>query len=187
MGPSSVLNQEKEKLLVDWIVASAKIGFPLKRKTLFESVQKIIDLDKRPNPFTNGTPGEKWFKGFLRRNPSIAERRADPIKKARATVTEPAIRKWFDELYEYFQDEDSLDILQEPRRIFNSDESGFQTCPATGKVLGPVSYNNFYEIKMGKDKEQLTVLATFNAAGETIPGSFPAAKDFQGNCSERPR
>lgn len=110
------------------------------------------------------------FKGFLRRNPSIAERYADPINKARATVTEPEIRNWFQELYEYLQAEDCLDILKEPRRIFNSDESGFQTCPATGKVLGPVSYNNFYEIKTGKDKEQLTVMATFNAAGETISG-----------------
>lgn len=61
-----------------------------------------------------------------------------------------------------------LDILEDPSRIYNADESGFQTCPESGKVLGPVGMKNFYEVKSGKEKEQLTVMVGINAAGQVV-------------------
>ncbi|XP_017302184.1 uncharacterized protein LOC108253181, partial [Diaphorina citri] len=39
-----------------------------------------------------------------------------------------------------------------------NDESSFQTCPKTGKVLGPISFDNFYEIKSGNEKEAITLM-----------------------------
>ncbi|KAI5698044.1 hypothetical protein M8J75_000924 [Diaphorina citri] len=48
------------------------------------------------------------------------------------------------------------------------DESSFQTCPKTGKVLGPISFDNFYEIKSGNEKEAITVMANFSADGKTV-------------------
>lgn len=61
------------------------------------------------------------------------------------------------------------DILLEPSRIYNADESGFNTCPKTGKVLGPRGLQNMYDVKSGNEKECITVMANFNASGDVVP------------------
>lgn len=58
-------------------------------------------------------------------------------------------------------------ILKDPHRIFNGDESGFSLCPKTQSVLGPKGAKDVYEVATGNAKENLTVMFTFNAAGET--------------------
>lgn len=63
------------------------------------------------------------------------------------------------------EEEGALDILED----FNADESGYQSCPKTGLVLGPKGYRNFYEIKVGNEKESITVRCAFSANGLTIP------------------
>ncbi|XP_063217115.1 uncharacterized protein LOC134527954 [Bacillus rossius redtenbacheri] len=168
MGPSSILSEAEENLLVCWIHAYAKKGFPIKRITLFETVRDIVLSDQRPTPFKDGQPGIKWFKSFLKRHPTLSERYAESINTARATVTEESLRQWFHELKGFLEQENHLDILNDPSRIYNADESGFETCPKTGKVLGPVSFDNLYEVKSGNEKEAITVMANFNAAGNTV-------------------
>lgn len=64
---------------------------------------------------------------------------------------------------------DALDILDDPSRIYNADESGFRTNPETGLVLGPVNYEIFYIVKDGSEKESISSLFTANAAGEVVP------------------
>ena len=169
MGPKTYLSEAEEQLLITWIHANAKKGFPMKRRTLMDTVSDIILEDQRPTPFKNGIPGKKWFKCFLKRHPEISEREAESINSARATVSEKNIKKWFQELREYLKEENAEDILEDPRHIFNADESGFETCPKTGKVLGPISFDNLYEIKSGNEKEAITVMANFSGAGETVP------------------
>lgn len=61
-----------------------------------------------------------------------------------------------------------MDILEDPERIINTDESGFQTSPSSGLVLGPRGFKNFYEIKK-KEKEYITVLGTFSASRRILP------------------
>jgi hypothetical protein len=36
---------------------------------------------------------------------------------------------------EYIRENDLEGIMEDPSRIFNGDESGFQICPSTGSVL----------------------------------------------------
>lgn len=52
---------------------------------------------------------------------------------------------------------------------FNGDESDFSLCPITGKVLGARGFRNLYQVKAGSEKENLTVLVTFNARGDLCP------------------
>lgn len=78
------------------------------------------------------------------------------------------MRKWHANLKEYLVAEGVADILEDPERIINADESGFQTGPSSGLVLGPRGYQNFYEIK-DKEKENITVLGTFAASGTILP------------------
>lgn len=168
-GPEPVLGQEGEKKIVEWLINIAKCGFPVKKQELLDTVQKILKDLNKPNPFKDDRPGQTWYLNFLKRHPKISVRSAEGINKARARVTEESIRLWFRELEAFLAQEGKLDILDDPTRIFNGDESGFSLCPKTGKVLGPKGYRNLYQIEPGNEKDNLTVLVTFNATGEVCP------------------
>lgn len=169
MGPPTILTEEEEEILVRWIFASANKGFPLNKGLLCETVKDIIDSDGRPNPFKDGLPGYKWFNAFLKRHPQVCQRHAETINTARASVSEDSIREWHKEIKKYLVSENAEDILDDPTRILNSDESGFATNPKTGLVLGPRGMKNFYEIFSGSDKECITALFTISADGEIYP------------------
>ncbi|XP_023016412.2 uncharacterized protein [Leptinotarsa decemlineata] len=60
-------------------------------------------------------------------------------------------------------------ILEDPRRIFNGDESGFSLCPSSGKVLEPKGFRSLITVKQGNEKENITVLIMFNVEGKFAP------------------
>lgn len=109
MEPSSILSNAEETLLVSWIHANAKKSFPIKPRTLYETVGDIVLAEKRPTPFKDGRPGEKWFKSFIKRHPDVSERHVESINTARAAVTEENIRQWFKELHQHLQGGNNLD------------------------------------------------------------------------------
>ncbi|GBP20461.1 Tigger transposable element-derived protein 6 [Eumeta japonica] len=57
----------------------------------------------------------------------------------------------------------------DPKRVFNADETGFQLCPFTGRVLAAKGDKNIYAVEQGNSKENVTVLFTFSADGRTCP------------------
>lgn len=98
----------------------------------------------------------------------ITKKNAEVISKARAAVSEDNIRDWFKELDCYLISEGCRDVLDDPTRIFNCDKTGLQTCPKSGRVLGPRSSKDFYEIAQGHEKVCTTVLCIYSANG-TVP------------------
>ncbi|KAK9688121.1 hypothetical protein QE152_g35770 [Popillia japonica] len=56
MGPESILKKDEEDLFVDWIVTIAKVGFPITRPELLDSVQQLIQELQRENPFSGNRP-----------------------------------------------------------------------------------------------------------------------------------
>ncbi|KAK9680733.1 Tc5 transposase DNA-binding domain [Popillia japonica] len=154
MRPPTILTMDEEQTLEKWILAKAKLGFPMHPDEVKDTVQRVLKAVNRATPFTDFRPGNKWLKLFIRRHPTITKRNTEIISKARAAILE---------------DENCADILDEPSRIFNADETGLQTCPKSGKLLDPKNYRNFYEIASGPEKECVTVLCTFSAIGESVP------------------
>ncbi|CAG5047526.1 unnamed protein product [Parnassius apollo] len=169
MGPLTQLTFDEENKLADWILTKAKLGFPMHPEEVYDTVEIFLKQNERENKFTKGRPGKKWLTLFLRRHPEVTKRNAEIISKARAAVTEEAIRNWFTELNKFLEEENALDIKDDPTRIFNSDETGVMTCLKTGLILGPKNYKNTYEIASGKEKESITVLCTFSADGTDVP------------------
>ena len=107
-------------------------------------MQKVVKGDKRKTPFTDDRPGKYWFYGFLQRNPQLTERFPEKLTGGRATVTEAHIRKWFADIETYIVEEERAgDVLLDPHRVFNFDESHFLLAKKRGTVLGPVNYKNF--------------------------------------------
>ncbi|KAL5499318.1 hypothetical protein EMCRGX_G010708 [Ephydatia muelleri] len=170
MGPPSVLTKAEEAMLANFCTKYLKCGFPINREDLFDIVQRIIQVDGRQTPFTDGRPGYYWFQGFMRRNPALTERSAEILTGGRAAVTEAAIRKWFNDIKTYVVDEEHAgDVFQDPLRIFNFDESNFLLARKKGKVLGPVNYKSFLQSSQENDKEGLTVLMGYSASGKIAP------------------
>ncbi|KAH0808864.1 hypothetical protein GEV33_013927 [Tenebrio molitor] len=168
MGPATVLTQDKETHLENWLTELAKCGFPQKKNDLFTSVQKIVSAKNKKTPFKQNRPGEKWYRAFIRRHPKLSLREAEGLTKARSIITEESIKKWFRELKQFLEESQVLDILEDPSRIFNGDETSFSMCPKSGKVLAPKGYKNIYEVKKGNEKETITVLLVFSADGRTL-------------------
>lgn len=69
----------------------------------------------------------------------------------------------------YLKQENYWDILSDPTRIFNSDETYFMVCPKLKQVIAPRGTRNVYEIDKGNAKLNLTVLFTFGASGIVTP------------------
>lgn len=168
MGPDPVLTKEIEVNLVTWIENLAKSGFPLKKQVLLDTVQKIVKEEKLKTPFTDGKPGQSWFNGFMKRHSQFALKNAESLEKYRAQITEEYIRSWFEDLDSFLIELNARDILEEPSRILNADESGFSLCPKTGKVLG-LRGQDLNIVKQGNSKDNLTVLITFTADGRLCP------------------
>lgn len=169
MGPSTILTTNEESLLEQWIMSLAKVHHPVNKEQLLDSVQHIIEENKRPNPFVNSRPGRKWYEAFLKRHPMLSERVAQNLTPAREKVSEQQLRQWFQEIEIYLKSKNLFAITNDPNRVFNSDESAFFLQPKADRVLARKGDKSVYNAGTNDEKENLTVLVTANANGELAP------------------
>lgn len=101
----------------------------------------------------------------MRRHSTISLKRAEYLSRCRANVNEGYIRLWFGHVRQLLGTD--VTIFDDPKRVFNADETAVYVCPAGGLVLaekGKPVYN------VGtRSKENLTVLICGNAIGELAP------------------
>jgi hypothetical protein len=81
------------------------------------------------------------------------ERTSEVVTAASSVVSEENIRKWFDEVQEYIRENNLEEDMDDPSRIFNGDETGFQICPSTGSILAQKGAKNVYSIDAGSSKK----------------------------------
>lgn len=168
MGPSSILMKEEENILVKWLFAMSERHCPVAKEQLLDSVQAIVKLNNKQTPFTDGRPGRKWYQAFLKRHPEVSERLSQNLTTSREAVTEKQITSWFSEVGDYLHNQGLDDVMKDPTRVFNTDESAFFLNPNPGHVLVKKGDKNVYSVS-GNEKENLTVLITANAAGQLAP------------------
>lgn len=169
MGPSPVLKSDEEEMLVKWMLHVTDAGFPIEKDQILDNVQAFILKLKRPNPFKEGRPGDKWFHLFSRRHPDISTRLAQNLTKARAAVTEESLKDWFNNVNRYFLKNNLEEALKDPKRIFSLDESAFFFSPESGSVLAKRNSEVVYNFTANNDKECTTVFLGGNAAGMETP------------------
>lgn len=168
-GPDPVLGLSLEKQIVQWMKNITQCGFWINKQELLNNVQKVLKDHQTPNPFKDDRPGQTWYVGFLKRNPEILMPCALSIAKARACFTEQNIREWFRALEEFLSESLYLDILENPERIFIADQRGFSLCSKFGTILGPKNAEDQPESETSIERENLTAMVNFNAAGQICP------------------
>ena len=106
-----------------WFKDLVRKGFPRKPNELQDAVSQIVKGTDRETAFADDRIVRRWLTLFMKRH--LSPRTAESINKARACITEPFIRKWFDDLVEYLTEINFTEVLQHPTRVFNADEAGF--------------------------------------------------------------
>lgn len=85
------------------------------------------------NPFKEDFPGKGWNKSFLKRHPDITTRMSEGVTQASTNISENDIRFWFKKIHQYLTEEELDNILSDPNRIYNGNETGFLLSPHTKK------------------------------------------------------
>ena len=110
----------------------------------------------------NPALGDKWWRLFKKRHGNnIVVRTPEGLSSARKTISVRVIKEWFAEARTYFFDNGCLDVLDDPSRNFNIDESGFSLCPTSSKVIAIRGTKNVFEEMSSKSKCNITVLGMF--------------------------
>ncbi len=65
------MSYEEEKEIAYTCEILQVMAFPLNRETVTMVVQNYISSTERSNPFSNGIPGDAWWRGFIHRWPSL--------------------------------------------------------------------------------------------------------------------
>ncbi|KAK9710196.1 Tc5 transposase DNA-binding domain [Popillia japonica] len=135
---SPILSSEEEMFLERWILHLASARFPIKKEQLIDTIQILCKQLGKQTKFSNGRPGRHWYEAFLKRHPLIAERNAQNLTARRAAVSEINLRNWFAEVKTYMDENNLLGVFNDPRRIFNCDETAFFLSPnaAFSMILG---------------------------------------------------
>ncbi len=147
----------------------AKIGYGRTREELLDTVKRILDAEGRETSFTDNRPTHGWYYCFMERHPELSSKTPQPLSKQRAMITSEAIQKWMDGLRAYIVEEiNDPSLLNDPSRWYNADETPFNMCPRTGKIISLKSWKNPYFFT-GSDKKVTTLLACFSAVGHFVP------------------
>ena len=88
--------------------------------------------------------GDKWFKSFLLRHPTLKWRTTQELGYDRVKVTKEQLLCWFGELQGFLmvEVEDAATLITDPRRFFNCDESGFPLQAKKKRVLAKSGARN---------------------------------------------
>lgn len=105
----------------------------------------------------------------MKRHPELTMRTPESVTAASSCVAENDIRKWFTEIETYLKDHQYMEILSDPGRVLNGDETNFLLCPKSGRVIAIKGDKNVYEVDQGQSKACLTVMFTFKADGSQTP------------------
>lgn len=124
-GPRPYLSNPKEKELVQWILDGQRIGQPKSRFEIKHAAWILSEEDANCRKFSEKGPSNGFLDRFLKRHPNLSSRKPEALTTASANVTKGNLINWFDNIERYFVDNGRLDILDDPRRVFNCDEAGF--------------------------------------------------------------
>lgn len=104
----------------------------------------------------------------MRRNPGFSFRTPESISSASGRVSEKDIRGWFHTVDNWLTENQIRDILDDPTRVFNGDETSFYLHPKSKEVIARIGSRNVYEVEQALGKHNITVMFAFGASGVVV-------------------
>ncbi|XP_060911462.1 uncharacterized protein si:rp71-1d10.8 [Labrus mixtus] len=173
-GPAQLITSADEELLVEFSLYMSKHGFPLTKQQLVSFASSIYKRQHRRVAFSK--LGQTWWLNFRKRQENnITIQPADNVVRGRTVcVRKEAVDQFFHLLNTVM---DARELRDKPHQIFNCNETGFQL--SRRRVILPKSTSQGYKPTPGL-RDQISVLACFNAAGEDIPPFIIYSKAYPG-------
>ncbi|GAB0086690.1 hypothetical protein DMENIID0001_007990 [Sergentomyia squamirostris] len=117
-GRPKTLSSEIEESLVrvdTWM--SVSMEFYSKRSSPgLDSVQILCKMMNLTNNFTDGRPGDMWFRNFLASHPQDSNRKPPIFSVARAIVTADDLKRWFRSVYSVLEKENKPNRVYKKKR-----------------------------------------------------------------------
>ncbi len=166
-GPATVLTEEEEDRLSDYLMQMAEMGFGLTREDISRVAYSIAERSRRQHPFKDGKAGRGWFEGFMGRHPKLTIRTPQPLSYCRALCSnKDTIEDFFGKLGALYG---RLNLISKPMQIFNADETGVSVVHKPGKVIAELGRHNVYSLTSAERGKTHTVLSCVSAAGFVLP------------------
>lgn len=111
----------------NYVICCGERGFPRRPKDIVEAAhtilkQKLGEIAKKPI--------EKWLKKFLKDH-RLTLRKTEHLSKSSACLAKEDVIGWSNNVHEMLEKQGNADILTDPSRIFNADETCVLLNPST--------------------------------------------------------
>ena len=170
LGRKPVFNQQQESEIAEQVKFLGSLYYGLSVADLRKFVYQYAELNNIKNNFdkSSKTAGYDWVQGFMRRNPSVAVRKAEATSLNRVS----AFNK--EEITHFYN---MLGDLMEkhrfsPNNMYNADETGITTVTDPGKVLAKKGQRRVGAVTSGERGTNITVMCAMSASGNYIPPMF---------------
>ena len=169
-GRLPCLEPAEEQMITDAALDFARSGTPLSRECLKDLMQHFIGrlpLQRQTKlPFRECRPGDRYFKSFMTRNPSISMKRRCNLEKDRAIAMSPHnLAEHFARLQQLYKEIG----INSGAQIFNPDESGFSTLTAfrarEKAAMERQGRSNSTELKWAGNAAHVTIMLVVPADG----------------------
>ena len=166
-GPSTILSDEEEDLLCEYIINRADMGYGLSREDIQRLACNIAEKLGRKHPFKDGKGGRGWFDGFKARHPQLSFRTPQSLSFTRAvSANEYVVADFFAKLGAIYG---RLNLVTKPMQVYNADETGVTIVHKPGKVLAQLVRRHVYSIASAKKGKTHTVVSCVSASGMVLP------------------
>ncbi|GMF50525.1 unnamed protein product [Phytophthora fragariaefolia] len=159
-GPKPRLPEEAEYHIYEWIVGRQLVGFPTDRGQIIRKAKEVSLL------VCGEELGEGWYRRFMERNQTLANRTAQSISMRRKNVCEEALATLFATLAKLVI---KLDLNES--RVFNMDETAFQTRKKSKKVVATRGSSSVWSIYPSVNFH-FSMVACGSASGFVVPPAF---------------
>ncbi|CAG8779265.1 3152_t:CDS:2, partial [Cetraspora pellucida] len=105
LGRAKILTNYEEEQLVGYCLNMQKLGFGLTKSGVNQCVMDIIHQDRRPYPFDENGPGQKWWQRFMKDHLELSFHVPQALNEAHAQRANPNIIKdHFEKLQKIIQE-----------------------------------------------------------------------------------
>lgn len=160
LGAPTTLSAAEENTLAEWIIESAKRGFPQTLLSIRQGGANISKQFAREKTFKNQLPTYKWAKAFLKRHPELTQRKPERLSGASATVRPEDLLGYHYCMTEFFESNNLTSVLADPRRMIGGDETSFEYNPIPRKVVVAAGSKNALKIDTAPSKVSTSVMHT---------------------------
>ena len=162
-GPPTVLTEDEEARLADYLITMADMGFGLTREDVMGMAFAIVEKTQRPHPFENGHAGRGWYEAFMARHPKLSLRTPQALSYCRArSSNKEVIEDYFAKLGALYG---RLNLVSKPMQVFNADETA-QWCISPQKLLPSLVGAMFIQYLLLKEGRHILYCLVFLQVGK---------------------